>query len=105
MRTWIALIALLAACDSSGGGSPIDGIWYGDDGRTILIQDGQLRLASGEIVASIEQLDDGLLRYMETDGQNATRVLQVEYQTPLRMTWVRLDGVPFRELTRVADVE
>jgi hypothetical protein len=108
VRAWIALFALFAACDSGGGGFLLDGIWYGDDGRTIVIQDGQLRLASGEILASIEQLDDDLLRYIEiggTDGPNATRVLQVEHQTPLRMTWVGLDGVHFRVFTRVADVE
>lgn len=108
MRAWIALATLLAACAGGGTDSIIDGLWYVDDGRTILIQRGQVSLESGEVVGSVELLNDSALRYRgdgAEDGETVNLVLQVEFPTSLRMTWTRLDGTRFRELTRVADVE
>ena len=106
MRAWIVLVVLGAAC--SGAGPSIEGVWYLDDGRTVLIQDGQLRLETGALVGTVESLSENALRYTEPngrDGEAVSLVLQVEFPTPLRMRWTRLDGVPFRELTRVADVD
>jgi hypothetical protein len=113
MRAWIGVVSFVVLVSACGGGgssnaSSIEGVWYGDDGQTVLIDNGRLTLQTGELVASVEQIDTGAMRYSGPAGpenDTVSLVLQVEFPTPLRMTWTRLDGQHFRELTRVADVE
>jgi hypothetical protein len=103
-RRLVAGLALAAAACGGGNATTIEGVWYGDDGRTVLITASELRLDSGELLASVEPLGETALRYAPADG-TAPRTLQVAFPTTLRMTWTELDGTPFRELTRVAGPE
>ena len=100
----LGLLALLLTACGGGADMALDGLWYGDDGRAVVIADGEVRLDSGELVASLERLGDDALRYEPASGDTA-RTLQVEFPTTLRMTWTELDGTLFRELTRVAGPE
>ncbi len=107
MRAWVVLAVLVTAC-APGADTPIDGLWYLDNGATVIIRDGTVSLESGEELATVERLSDDVLRYVEpsrADIPGQTVVLQVAFPTALRMTWTRLDGTPFRDLTRVADIE
>jgi hypothetical protein len=106
VRAWIALALLVVTCTGEPD-TTLDGLWYTDKGRTILIQDGRLSLESGERIGSVEPLGDSAIRYRGPGGDNSGTlnvVLQVQHQTELRMTWTHLNGRPFRELTRIADV-
>ena len=101
-RLTLLLTLALAACTAPA--TSIDGLWYGDDGRTVSIANGEVRLDSGELVAHVELVDAAALRYTPA-GAEPPRTLQVAFPTSLRMTWLELDGTAFRELTRVAGPE